>query len=249
MRKKIGGILLPLCLLSFTACSNGNVSDSMERIDVANTSVNDTEVVAIEASIEKETELSETVPTKTPLSDIDFTQFESMMNKEDYVAFENYFPILSGDLKFKYQSWTDKTEDLEVNLNELCELDVLIRLHMFTIFDLDDDGIKELILCFDNVGEHLIFHHENGSFFVKALPYRGFKNLQNSGIYQSSGSAACTHYNKLLFENGEFTEQEVGHACIYEDETYTVDGDSASEEEFENWKEEIMTGDVEWYNP
>lgn len=255
MSGKFQYILLILCLLSFTSCSNNTLTENTEKITGYSANMKGTDVTEIPN--EEDVESSEIVTTQAteitlsemPLSDVDFTQFKSMMGTDDYAALENYFPVLNGDLAFNYQGWTDETDNMKINLNELCESDMLVELHMFTILDLDNDCIKELILCFDNVGEQLIFHKENDDFFAKGLPYRGFKMLQTNGVYNSSGGAACSHYNKLLFENGEFVEQELGHACTYEDEVYVVNGNSVSEEEFQQWKEEIMIGDVEWYYP
>lgn len=243
MRGKFQYILFMLCLLLFTSCSNGTLSESTEKINIAEIPTEK----SMESSETVTSQLTEATLSEMPLSGVDFTQFESMMSAEDYTSLKNYFSVLNGEMKFNYQGWNDEAESM--NINELCELNMLVKLYMFTILDLDDDGAKELILCFDNAGEQLIFHSENDAFFVKELPYRGFKCLQNNGIYNSSGGAACIHYNKLLFENGEFVEQELGHACISEDEVYVVNGNPVTEAEFQQWQEEILTGDVEWYYP
>ncbi len=255
MREKLQYILLILCLMSLTSCGNDTLSENTENITEYSENIKGTDVTEI--SNEKDVESSEIVITQAteitisekPLSSVDFIKFKSMMSTDDYAAFENYFPVLNGELTFNYQGWTDETDNRKISLNELCESDTLIRLHMFTILDLDNDCAKELILCFDNAGDQLIFHKENDEFFAKVLPYRGFKTLQTNGVYNSSGGAACSHYKKLKFENKEFVEQELGHACAYEDEVYVVNGNSVSEEEFQHWKEEIMIGDVKWYYP
>lgn len=120
-------------------------------------------------------------------------------------------------------------------------------MYRFTILDLDGDNVKELILSFDPVGETVIFHKENENFFATEQVYRGFKQLQKNGVHGSSGGASCCHYKKLVFENGEFSELELAHGCTFEDNMFEVSGKAVSEEEFTQWKEEIMVGDVEWY--
>lgn len=221
MKGKFFGILLSLCLISFTSCSN-NTSKNRENINCDGNLTIFKEIETIENSLEI-----------TPLTSLDFTQFKSPMSSEDYVALESYFPIFNEELNFKFQNGWDAAKNRETNLNELRELSTLAKLRMFTIFDLDNDGVKEFILCFDNAGGQLIFHKENDNYFAIELPYRGFKMLQINGVYNSSGGAACSHYSKLSFENGEFVEQELGHACIYEDEICLANGNAVSEEEFE----------------
>lgn len=252
MKRKFQYILLILCLMSFTSCSNNTLSENTGDITEYTTNIK-TEVSnekKLESSEIVTTQATEITPPGMPLSDIDFTQFKSKMSTDDYAALENYFPVLNGDMTFNYWGWIEKTDNRETNLNELCESnDLLGKLHSITIFDLDNDGVKELILSFNNVGEQLIFHKENDDFFAKELPFRSFKGLQPSGVYNSSGGAGCVHYEKLLFENGEFVTQEVGHECIYEDDLYAIDGNSVSEEEFQQWKDEIMIDGVEWYYP
>lgn len=182
-----------------------------------------------------------------PFSGVDFTSYKSEMSKEDYAALESYFPILNEDCKFTFQNMY-KNESSVINLHELYEMSsALIELYSFTVWDIDDDNVKELILSFDPVGEMVIFHKENNDFYATEQVYRGFKQLQKNGVYNSSGGAPCNHYLKLFFENGKFSETELGHGCAYEDDMFVVNGNPVSEEEFKQWHEEIMVGKVEWY--
>ena len=242
VKTKLFYILLLLSILSFTSCSNNSLSES---------NIDTTEIT--ETATEKNVGLSEMIETQETdmksLSAVDFTQFKSMMNPDDYSELEKYFPVLSGDLKFNYQNQLNEKECREINLHELCEELLLMKLQMFTVCDLDNDGTKELILCLGNYTEQVIIHKENDDFFATSLWYRGFNCLQNNGIYISSGGASCSHYNKLSFEDGKFAEQELGHGCTYEDNIFTVNGNPVSEEEFQQWCEEILTGKVEWYYP
>ncbi len=182
-----------------------------------------------------------------PLAEVDFTSYKNEMSAEDYAALESYFPILNENVKFTFQN-IDKNESSDVNLHELYEMSsALIKLYTFTVWDIDDDNVKELILSFDPVGETVIFHRENNDFYATSKVYRGFKQLQKNGVYNSSGGASCGHYYKLLFEKVEFFEREIGHGCTFEDDIYSINGKAVCEEEFTQWQKEIMVGDVEWY--
>ncbi len=249
--EKIVTLLFFICMLVFTSCSNNTLPESTaENTTEYLENTDKTEIT--EDVTEKNTGSSETVVTRTmdiePLSVIDFKHFKSMMSEDDYAALEGYFPVLNEDLTFNFHGWRrDETDNVEINLNELREKSRLVRLYKFTVCDLDNDDVKELILCFDYGGEMLIFHKESEDFFAKKLPFRGFKQLQKNGVYNSSGEAPCSHYLKLFFENGKFSETELGHGCAYEDDMFVVNGNPVSEEEFAKWKEEIMIGEVEWY--
>ncbi len=169
---------------------------------------------------EQESEDSSQEEQAVPVSQMDYDSFRNRMTAEEWEGFEQYFPVLKENVPFEladfgYYTMLDRdgkvTED-DGNavfyrydprkVTDLCRYvtayaendieEMMIR--EIRIFDLDGDGIQELILEWTPVGDYLILHCENEKFYGWEIMYRGFEILQTSGIYLSSGGAACNHW-------------------------------------------------------
>lgn len=241
-RKFFSTLFIILSLLLFVSCQNNQSSDICEtEITTEIDESSDTESITAAAE-----NTSEIVSVK--VSEIDFTQFKDKMSSNDYKSLETYFPVLSGNTDIIYQNSDDECK--EINIYEFASYfkdDMELTLDRFTVLDLDNDGSDELIMGLrNNMGQYLILHEENGEYFAVDKPYRGFKWLQVNGACFSSGGASCSHCYELLFENGKFTEHELGHACSFSDNEYEINGESVSYDEYQLWHDEIMVGDAEW---
>lgn len=192
-------------------------------------------------------ETTENTASQDLLSGEFFSKYKNQMSKEDYAALESCFPIFDENVTFNYQHRMNEDSKCKTSFSEVCQRSYFIELRQFTVFDLDNDGIREIIFVFDNAGEILILHKQENDFYAIQMPFRGFKGLQVNGIYSGSGGAACAHFYNMIFENGEFKEYELAHACEYEDDVFSVNGNAVTEEEYKLWKEENMIGDVEWF--
>lgn len=110
---------------------------------------------------------------------------------------------------------------------------------------------EELVLyTYRYGGWYWVIHQEDNIFYGVYMPIRWFQDLQKNGIHSGSGGSGYTYYHRLHFEDGTFrrellgrTDRNEGTPCYY------IDDEEVGETEFEAWLEELMTGNVQWYNP
>ena len=114
------------------------------------------------------------------------------------------------------------------------------------VFDLDGDGVQELILESVPGPMFLILHREKEEFYGWEQGYRGFEALQTNGVYIGSGGAGANSWMTIRFEDGNWVEQ-----VLAEEDwaAYYLHGEAVEEDEFLKQVDEYWTGDVMGYSP
>lgn len=208
------------------------------------------------------------------ITQIDYDSFQSQMTKEEWEGFQQYFPVLKKNAAFEltsfdYDNYTLFDKDGKVtenetnavlrkyNSKEMTDMDRYVKadaessieeltVYKVQVFDLDRDGIQELILEWEPLGDFLILHRENEAFYGWETVCRGFEVLQTSGVYISSGGAACNHWQRLRFNQGNWIEESL---AVQDWEEYYINGEAVDEDTFWQQVHSYETGDVTTYKP
>lgn len=206
------------------------------------------------------------------VSELDYDSFQSRMTDEEWEGFQQYFPVLKENAAFHYTSFGD---GVELNKNkeplkdgeylsyeryaskEITDINRFVEAHSendnvewdvenIRIFDLDADGVEELIIEWTPVGEILVLHREKEEFYAWEIMYRGFEMLQTNGIYISSGGAGANSWKRISFDNGTWLEE----ILLEEDwgKFYAI-GEVVDEDTFLEQLHTFETGGVTIYEP
>jgi hypothetical protein len=118
----------------------------------------------------------------------------------------------------------------------------------FCFADLFQTGNLDFILHLENYSyQWLIFHEEDGIIYCIYQYERWFHYPYTNGVYTGSGGAADTSYQRMSFENGSFSEEQIGRIIM--DELY-IDGVKQSAAAYEAWKEKYLSApQVPYYTP
>lgn len=115
-------------------------------------------------------------------------------------ATEAYIKVLNNNLEF-YSSYLQMNIFLQDYCIEECTVDDYEDYFMFSIVDMDDDDVPEVVLYIGPPGTNLIFHYENGKVFGHSFGVPETTNIRTNGLFELSNKvywALC----KL-----EFTEE------------------------------------------
>ena len=120
----------------------------------------------------------------------------------------------------------------------------------FALLDLDGDGTDELVLNIDYSGdeEYVVLTCFDGAVYANQVVYRGFLTPKADGTVAWSNGAFDNGYARFRFENG---------VLVYDDfavmidngssVTYTLNGESVSEEDFDAFiAEQNAKDDLAW---
>lgn len=187
--------------------------------------------------------------------ELDYDSLQSRMTDEEWEGFQQYFPVLKENAVFHY---TDFGDGEELNINgepwnkgeyvwyerymseetmdikryvENYSWGVEWKVEDIRVFDLDGDGVQELIIQWAPVGiaNLWVLHCEKGEFYGWEIMYRGFEGLQTNGIYISSGGAGSNRWKRIRFDNGSWLEEVL---LIEEWGEYYVSGEAVDEDTF-----------------
>lgn len=255
-----------------------NIDLTEDKTDTVEILVSEDDAKENEAENEEEGELkNETedkekddvniVDEEITIQDMDWDEYQNIMNSEEYEVLLEYLPVLKNEVKFIWDVdfyFNDESERKVVTIDEfryILDNEIWdagydpdeLWVNSIAICDMDGDGIKELILLLDNiVGHFLILHKENEEFYGTNRVYRAFEALQTNGTYIASGGAYYNYYYKMKFIDGKFEEDLLGYtdwdsekqeALYYLGEEMTKDHDV-----YEEWLESIMPEDVVYYD-
>ena len=206
---------------------------------------------AVRATLGYFVELQSVVPSA-------FAGWDGLLSPEDWEALSGCFPLLNGETAFNWYNtgsdWYLEGAPQVVTLAEFQAISIpeavrdRVRLSDFTLCDMDGGGGKELILGFfsDNgaYGDYLVLHREGTEFYGVDITARGFEDLQQNGVFVSTGGAGTHSYYRLYFQNGRFNKVLQGDENWGE---YFIAGASVDEAVFNAWRDELMVGNVGWF--
>ncbi len=206
------------------------------------------------------------------VSELDYDSFQSRMTDEEWEGFQQYFPVLKENAAFHYTSFGD---GVELNKNkeplkggeylsyeryaseEVTDINRFVEAHSendniewnvenIRIFDLDADGVQELIIEWTPVGEILVLHREKEEFYAWEIMYRGFEMLQTNGIYISSGGAGANSWKRISFDNETWLEE-----ILLEEDwgKFYANGEAVDEDTFLEQLHTFETEEVTIYEP
>ncbi len=121
----------------------------------------------------------------------------------------------------------------------------------FALLDLDGDGTDELVLDIDYSGdeEYVVLTCYDGAVYANQVVHRGFLAPKADGTVAWSNGAFDNGYARFRFENGVLVYDDF--AAVSSDGsgsvTYTLNGESVSEEDFDAFiAEQNAKDDLAW---
>ncbi len=121
----------------------------------------------------------------------------------------------------------------------------------FALLDLDGDGTDELVLNIDYSGdeEYVVLTCFDGAVYANQVLHRGFLTPKADGTVAWSNGAFDNGYARFRFENGVLVYDDF--AAVSSDDsgsvTYTLNGESVSEEDFDAFiAEQNAKDDLAW---
>ena len=239
-----------------------------EIVDEHNTEEMNGEILDASPEVETVTDFYEPVE----VSELDYDSFQSRMTAEEWEGFQQYFPVLKENAVFHYTSFGDGVElnkDGEplkegehmmyerymseeiTDISRFAESDSenggeKWKIEDIRVFDLDEDGVQELIIQWTPVGEILVLHREKEEFYGWEIMYRGFEVLQKNGVYISSGGAGANWWKRIRFENGSWLEEVLAWQDWGE---YYLHGEPVDEDTFFQQVDLYETEEVTRYEP
>lgn len=212
------------------------------------------------------------------LEEVNWEAYQYAMSEEEYLALQDYLPVLTNESSFKYTNEYlynyDDSEDLlyydaghdprnattisEYRNNLYSEWgeeasSFPINVRGVALCDIDDDETYEMILYISFLGGHfVIFDQENGTVYGADKFYRTFEQLQTNGVYVGSGGVGNEYYYQYHFVDTHFTETYLGHTERDDEHQkllYYIGEEQVGQETFESWEASVMVGDVDFYAP
>lgn len=225
----------------------------------------------ITAEPEPETEMMTDFYESVDVSELDYDSFQSRITDEEWEGLQLYFPILKENAVFHYSGWgypeilnkngepvnegeymlyarhtSQETMDINHFTESYCGDDIKMEVEDIRVFDLDSDGMQEMIIQWTPVGDLLILHCEKGEFYGWATSYRGFEGLQTNGVYISSSGAGSNCWKRIRFDDGSWLEE----VLLEEDwGEYFVGGEAVDADTFWPQVDFYETENVTRYKP
>lgn len=123
---------------------------------------------------------------------------------------ESFKAVLLDDKDFictDLQNERLKLKDIKEAVTD--EEDVTIAAAEFSVIDLDDDGLQEIVLWLkiNGVSDYgsAVLRYQEGDVYEYTLPYRSFMELKGDGTFLFSSGAADSGIGKLNFSEEEYT--------------------------------------------
>ena len=225
------------------------------------------------AETESEKEMVTDAKGPVEISALDYNSFQSRMTDEEWEGFQQYFPVLQENAVFHYTDFGDG-EELNKSGEPLKEGEYVLyvryrseetmdikryvqhdsedgvvewKVEDIRVFDLDGDGVQELIIQWCMPGDLLVLHCEEGGFYGWEIMYRGFESLRTNGVYISSGGARANCWQRIRFDNGSWLEE-----VLFEEDwgEYYVGGEAVDEDTFVQREDDFFeTEEVTRYEP
>jgi len=134
------------------------------------------------------------------------------------------------------------------------------KINFFTVVDMDNDNIPEIILETSMMGDVLVLYYYDEIIYGYTCPYRGILRLKKDGTFGFSSGAGDSGRGVLKFSSNECEYIEIWreiwdnnydfnmHKEFYTRECY-IYGDQVSEEKFDLFiNGQVEAEDAEWYD-
>ncbi|MDE7478560.1 MAG: hypothetical protein K2M91_11535 [Lachnospiraceae bacterium] len=243
-----------------------SLTNNFESIEVSELDSQESEM------LETETEIATDYYGAVEMSELDYNSFRDRMTDEEWEGFEQYFPIIRENVPFYYADGVDfpdlnkdgepakkneyvmftrytpkEVTDITHYLKEFADDGIKERLICnISVFDLDGDGVQELILETAPGTMFLILHHENEDFYGWEVGYRGFESLQTNGVYIGSSGAGANIWMCIRFDNGNWLEERLAEEDWGD---YYLHGEAVDEDTFRKQIDNYGVEDVIGYEP
>ena len=205
------------------------------------------------------------------VTQMDYNLFQSRMTEEEWEGFQLYFPVLKENASFELAGfdYDKKMEERAVDENgrntvfyrydceKVTDLSQYMKayadggieemmIYEVQVFDLDEDGIRELILYWGYTGNVLVLHRENDGFYGWETVGRGFQVLRTNGIYLSSGGASVNCWNRIRYNHGSWIQETLAEQDW---DTCFIGGEPVEETAFRQQIDAYKAEDVGSYKP
>jgi len=166
-------------------------------------------------------------------------EYRTMLKDDKYSSLEAYISLFDEDEEF-YLIRLHKYASLS-SLDDLFE-ESGYRISDFSIIDMNDDGIDELIIrATIGPGFTFVFSKIDDRFYASFFSAREMLDLQRDGRYIGSGGAGCTYFCRL-----EISESEMESVCFEMRDNNSSDN-NWTDEYLNEYLEENYSDPAEWY--
>lgn len=210
---------------------------------------------------------------KLALEEINWEAYQHVMTEKEYLALQDYLPVLTNECSFVYTQYiydqydaiadvikegisiAEYIDGLYSDLGEEAAANPInaINVRGVALCDIDDDGTYEMILYLSFLGGHfVVFDQDNDVIYGVDKYYRTFESLQTNGIYIGSGGVGNEYYYQYHFVDTNFTETYLGHTKRDDEHQrllYYIGEEQVDQKTFDAWEASVMVGDVEFYKP
>ncbi|UKS26601.1 hypothetical protein LOZ80_34660 [Paenibacillus sp. HWE-109] len=249
---KIRFCLMVTIMIALTGCTSPfSLSQSDKNLDTSSIISTPTSTAKTTTSTSTASESgANLIQTPEP------TQMSIQAGVNSAIALESFKAVLQNTIKF-----ISTDEKNNVFLNDLLTngkvFDAIFKVKRFTLLDLDDDKIPEVVLELAT-GEYPqfyeILHYLDGSVYGYILGNRQFNSLKVDGTFGWAGSASNNGFGKLRFKKEASEIDDLGYRDSSFDgkATYTnkfiINDKPVTEESYESFrKKQDDKKDVEWY--
>lgn len=194
-------------------------------------------------------------PTSVPGQTSDYTKV---------AALQSYKAVMLNKAKLTQKPYAGSYDEGASNqpfyLNQLIEYIGIDEswnpfLSKFTIIDLDNDSIPEVVIQIDSSsdGWYEVLHYYNGTVYGYYFVYRAMESLKNDGTFIGSSGAADNDLLKISFSGNTLNQIRLAYSKseFNENETvkYYIADKPVSESEFNAlMKNQNLKSDVTWYD-
>jgi hypothetical protein len=175
-----------------------------------------------------------------------FCFFIISCGNQNNTLIDMFIDILESNTGYVYQ-------DKNIYLNDMFADSGVYMYHIqvleFSIIDMNDDGVPEVVLSISvPLEDKIVLHYENGVIYGYEFSVRGMNCLTKNGKFTSSSGAGNWSINKVRFSSGSY---EIDELCRSESNAdgniYYVNNEEVSTDEFWLFMEEKTKESAEWY--
>lgn len=169
-------------------------------------------------------------------------QYLSCVRESPQDVLEKMKEILMEDTPFLDVGLGEKIHIQELNRVVSSDASIDVAISSFTVIDLDEDGIDEVILWLAAGEEKVgceILHGVNDEIYGYFIPYRGFYNLKADGTFRFSSGAGNSGIGTIKFDLQAYTVEKITYSETQYDErnqaeaSFVVNGHASLYEDFE----------------